>query len=234
MAELFRGTLGTVQAASVLQLVELDRLTGRLQLSGGQIFARQGQLVAATAGALEGIDALMSLLDLRDGAFVFEAEEVAEAEPLCSLVGLIMGWSQLSDEWTRLAPCVLRRSEAPWQGDALAEAVVARLDGQLTLAEAVLGVAHPYQVIDALMAAQDAGALVTAAPPAPERAAAAMQPPQPEDFYPLLDEARALRKAGDLAGAEQRLRRALMLRPGDRRLQQNIRRLQALQGAEAT
>ena len=234
MAELLRGTLGAVQAASLLQLIELDRLTGQLTLGSGSVAARQGQLVAARAGALEGVDALMALLEQREGPFVFVEEAVEQQAPLCSLVELSHGWSQLSDEWTRAAPTVLRRSEQPWESDPLSMAVAERLDGERTLAEAVLGVAHPYQVLDSLLAAQEAGALVVAGPPDPERAAAALEPPSPEDFYPLLDEARERRKAGDLAGAERLLRRALLLRPGDRTLQQNIRRLQALQGADAT
>ncbi|MEL6343706.1 MAG: DUF4388 domain-containing protein [Myxococcota bacterium] len=232
MPDVLRGELGAIRIASLLQFAEMDRLTGRLSVGeDGVVHLYDGHPVAASHGALSGVDALLAMLPLESGAFLLNDDAPVESgEPLCALMALIMGGARLQDEWSRTAPMVLGGNpERGWSpSDPFEAAIVERLDGERTLAEAVAGVAHPFVVLDGLLDAMERQDLIAVAPPNPERAAAALKPPSADEFYPLIDEARQRRKVGDLGGAESALRRALMIRPDDRTLQQNLRRIRQL------
>jgi len=227
-ADIFSGDLQHIRLSSLLQLVELEHLEGRLHLMpGGELTVHDGQLVSAQYLKYTGVDALLVMLTLTEGRFAFSVQSVEAGQPLCSLMSLLMGSARLEDEWERLAPMILAPVEQVTESLPSLEPIGTLLDGQRTLAEAMVG-HHPYTLLDAVIDALEAGQLSEVAPPNPERAALAMKPPSPEEFYPLIDQARQQRKAGNLNGAEESLRRALMLRPEDRVLKQNLRRLRQL------
>lgn len=69
-----RGRLGLIGLIELLQLVELGGHEARIELGaagpgGGEVFLRGGALVSARCGHLDGPEALLALLRLRDGEF---------------------------------------------------------------------------------------------------------------------------------------------------------------------
>lgn len=234
MAELLRGRLDPLQLTTLLQMASSDEVTGWLSVdSVGQVGFVDGAIVAAECGALRGTAAL-TLLVLRcppQAAFVLQDDTPPRSASLGQTQWLVMRAAQYTDEWKRLAPQVLAV-----QGEATPDGLdgVARwMDGRRTVAEAVaLGGGLRPALVSALGDAVEAGALVVAAPPDPDRAAAVPLADQPEDFFALVDEGRALLRARRLAEAELALARALRLRPDDRVVRQNLQRVQALRAEE--
>jgi len=78
------GSLSDFGLAELLQTIELNRKTGRLLLTAGDekgaIYLRDGQVVAARFGSVEGEEAVYSMLLVEAGWFEFEGQEF-EAEP---------------------------------------------------------------------------------------------------------------------------------------------------------
>lgn len=234
MALVLSGDLTRVSLASVLQLLDTECSTGRLELPPlGRMLLREGQPVEVHLGPLRGPDAFNSLFLAPSQTFELHDEPVEGGRPLGQMTPLVLGALRISDEWSRLAAMVLR--PAPGATPKGLGAVIPHLDGHATLAEAVaLGGAAPAQVVDPLLDALEARQLVQAGRPDPERARAAALPPSPEDFYALIDQGRVELRAGRLAQAEAAFRRALMARPGERLAEQNLRRVIQLRQAQTT
>lgn len=154
-----QGDTGGVGLFSVLQLAELEAMSGRFEVAAGTITLHRGQVVAAEAGSLTGIDAVYELLLAPPSRFVLRKEEVAGGEPLAPTAILMLEGCRLLDEWQRLAPMVL----APAGGavvEGLPSSLLSRLDGRRPLESAVsrAGLARA-RLVDPILAALEARSL---------------------------------------------------------------------------
>lgn len=225
MSVVLHGDLTQVSLASILQLIDAECVTGRLALQpAGEVWVLEGQPLDATLPPQRGLDALMGLFLAPLTGFDLHQEPAPAGQPLGPMTPLVLSALRVSDEWSRLGPMVLR--PAPGAQPALPSGLAGALDGSCTLAEAVaLQGLPPSRVVDPVLDALEARALVQAAPPDPERARAAAAPPRPEEFFELIDQGRVELRAGRLAQAEVAFRRALLARPGERLAEQNLRRV---------
>lgn len=221
MAELFRGEVGAVSLTSLLQLIEAEGFTGRLDLGvSGSISFVQGAAVAATCGPYEGKGALLELFVVDPTAFVFSNSSVAVAPSLGALVALIMAGCRLSDEWTRLRGRGVRAVTPALPADHPALAPLwPHFDGRRSLADCVrrANVART-SIIDALLAALEAGHIELGNP--------TMVVSGTADFDDALTRGREAIKEGRLDEATQWFEEALALRPDDRVAAQNLRRVE--------
>jgi CheY-like chemotaxis protein len=105
-----RGDLAQISLAELLQLFHVSRRSGRLAIEGdagdreAAVWMRDGEVMDAQVGEIEGAKALFRLLTRREGRFVFEAEP-PDGVPriLTPTRGLLTeGLRQLA-EWERLA-----------------------------------------------------------------------------------------------------------------------------------
>ncbi|MCB9761489.1 MAG: DUF4388 domain-containing protein [Alphaproteobacteria bacterium] len=239
MTEILTGALEHLSLPALLQLLENEAITGRLKLGdAGEIQVADGNIVGALWKDEEGYVALMQLFFVTEGPFAVEVGEVLSTtlrhqQPMGSNTGLIMSALRLVDEWVRLAPMVLAPEPATTWSDAELDPLLPMLDGHRTLAEATLHAGLvPCAVIEAVLDALDGRALRSVAPPDPERAAAALNPPDPSEFYDLIDQGRQHLRARELSEAEACFRRALMARPDESLARQNLRRVLQLRERE--
>lgn len=221
--EILGGDLFEVSLTSLLYLAQFEALTGWLLVGArGVITLHKGQPGLTCAGALRGADALRELLFHRGGRFsLIRGAPEPDADALTNITAVMMDAYRLRDEWTRLAPLVLRPA-GTWRPDGPLAAVVGRLDGRRSLAEALRELETPLTaVLDPLLQALAQGQLERSGG---ARAAAPVE--ASEDFYGLLDRGRELMRRGELEAACSALRRALALRPDDRVAHQNLRTLE--------
>ena len=106
------GKLSQIPLTDLLQLFHMNRRTGTIELTRretgrpeelGTILLREGNLVQATVGSVEGEKALFRLLAWREGSFAFTPNPVRMAERIVAPTRalLIEGMRQL-DEWDRM------------------------------------------------------------------------------------------------------------------------------------
>ncbi len=220
--EILGGDLFEIGLTSLLYLAHFETLTGWLVVgTRGIVTLHRGQPGFTRAGSLRGVEALRELLFHRGGRFslIRGAPELAE-QPLDNTTAVMMDAYRLRDEWTRIAPLVLRLAR-PWHATGPLAATLARLDGRRTLADAARDSDGPLTPqIDPLVQALANGQLERAgSPPAPA------PHPDTDDFYALQDRGRTLMRRGEHEAARATLERALALRPDDRVVQQNLRAL---------
>ncbi|MFN7962275.1 MAG: DUF4388 domain-containing protein [Thermoanaerobaculia bacterium] len=104
---LLRGELSAFPLVQVLQRCERlgcsESITLRCNLGVGSIEVRRGRFAGSEIGQLSGIDALFSLLSLRDGHFAVQTRSVdREGEPEgLEVEGLLMDFAWLQDELKR-------------------------------------------------------------------------------------------------------------------------------------
>nr|WP_263429533.1 DUF4388 domain-containing protein [Nannocystis pusilla] len=225
--ELLRGDLRDVSLVSLLQLAQVEAVSGWLRVEGrGEIALLKGHVGSVVCGRLSGVEALRELAFHDRGRFVLARGEPAGDRCGDNVTFALMDAYRLRDEWKRLADAVLRRvDERPWKptGGPF-DPIVLELDGQRTLSELVdpdLGIAT--LVIDAALDALRLGAIERV--PAAQRRPPALAAVDTEDIDVMVERGRELLRRGDLDAAEQLLRRALTRRPGDRVIQQNLRAL---------
>jgi hypothetical protein len=76
MPDMLLGNFAVVSMFDVIQLIENNRLGGRLAVispaASGQILFNDGQIVGANSGLRSGVDALKSFLDVTAGTFEFK------------------------------------------------------------------------------------------------------------------------------------------------------------------
>ncbi|WAS90949.1 DUF4388 domain-containing protein [Nannocystis punicea] len=225
--ELLRGDLRDVSLVSLLQLAQVEAVSGWLRVDGrGEISLLKGHVGSVVCGRLSGVEALRELAFHDRGRFVLARGEPAGDRCGDNVTFALMDAYRLRDEWKRLAEAVLRRvDEKPWKptGGPF-DPIVLELDGQRPLAELVaphLGIVT--LVIDAALDALRLG-LVERVLDA-QRRPPALAVVDGEDYDDLLDRGRELARRGDYDAAESLLRRALARRPDDRVVQQNLRAL---------
>ncbi len=107
-----QGSLGQIPLTDLLQLFHMNRRTGTLELQGrepgggeerGAISLRDGNVLGANAGRVQGEKALFRLLAWRDGSFAFTPRPVsAPAKILTPTRALLLEGVRQIDEWNRL------------------------------------------------------------------------------------------------------------------------------------
>ncbi|HHN46729.1 MAG TPA: DUF4388 domain-containing protein [Planctomycetes bacterium] len=76
----FAGSLSDFGVPEILQVIDLNRKTGKLSIitegERGDIFVRDGQVIHAKAGGVEGEEAVYRMLDAERGYFEFDMKDV--------------------------------------------------------------------------------------------------------------------------------------------------------------
>ena len=119
----FSGRLDLIGYPELLQLLEANRSSGTLTLSGGEIAGRlvflDGAVVSASAGEVRGEDAALMLLWIKEGSFVFEPQILLDngkgqhdvPEGGWRPAKLIIDASFLEDELRQLGPRAPQRDD---------------------------------------------------------------------------------------------------------------------------
>jgi DNA-binding response OmpR family regulator len=104
----FAGRVADIPVVDVIQTIEVSRKSGVIQFTGGAnrnatIYFRDGKVIDAEAGTLQGEDAVYRLLTWNDGDFEVEFRTVRRREAISmSSQGLLMEGMRRLDEWSRL------------------------------------------------------------------------------------------------------------------------------------
>jgi DNA-binding response OmpR family regulator len=104
----FAGRVADMPVVDVIQTIEVSRKSGVIQFHGGgnrqaAIYFRDGKVIDAEAGTLQGEDAVYRLLTWNDGEFEVEFRTVRRREAInTSSQGLLMEGMRRLDEWSRL------------------------------------------------------------------------------------------------------------------------------------
>lgn len=106
------GRLSQIPLTDLLQLFHMNRRTGMIEISRrdsggreerGTVWVRDGNLIQASAGNVEGEKALFRLLAWRDGSFSFTPNRAAVAPKILTPTrALLMEGMRQLDEWDRL------------------------------------------------------------------------------------------------------------------------------------
>jgi DNA-binding response OmpR family regulator len=175
-----QGRLSQIPLTDLLQLFHMNRRSGTIELarreSGereerGTIWVRDGNLVQAAVGSVEGEKALFRLLAWRDGTFSFAPNRVSVTPRILTPTRAVLmeGMRQL-DEWDRMraslppadARVVLRvaSGELPSGVHPLTQEVLLLLELYDRVGDVVDHSAHPdYQVLRTLQTLADRGML---------------------------------------------------------------------------
>ncbi len=102
-SEAFRGSLCEIPAFAVLQVLELGRKTGRLQLDSGALegvlWLDRGHPVHAEANGMLGFDAALEIVNAASGHFVFEPRAVMPEPTIsASMTELLLEGTRTLDE----------------------------------------------------------------------------------------------------------------------------------------
>jgi len=101
-----RGELREIPCAPLFQLLEMNRSTGRLDVqtprSAATVWFESGHPVHAISDKHAGFDALLALVSLREGRFVFSAGEMAPEKTIqASVTEVLMEACRIEDEQGR-------------------------------------------------------------------------------------------------------------------------------------
>ncbi|HSI79793.1 MAG TPA: DUF4388 domain-containing protein, partial [Solirubrobacterales bacterium] len=104
----FAGRVADMPVVDVIQTIEISRKSGVIQFTGDRgrqaaIYFRDGRVIDAEAGALQGEDAVYRLLTWNEGEFEVVFRTVRRREAIAiSSQGLLMEGMRRLDEWSRL------------------------------------------------------------------------------------------------------------------------------------
>ena len=104
----FVGRLSDMAVVDLIQTIEISRKSGVIQFTGevgrqAAIYFRDGKVIDAEAGPLQGEDAVYRLLTWNDGAFEVVFRTVRRRDVITTpSQGLLMEGMRRLDEWTRL------------------------------------------------------------------------------------------------------------------------------------
>jgi len=104
----FAGRVADMPVVDVIQTIEVSRKSGVIQFTGpasrqAAIYFRDGKVIDAEAGTLQGEDAVYRLLTWNEGEFEVEFRTVRRREAIAtSSQGLLMEGMRRLDEWSRL------------------------------------------------------------------------------------------------------------------------------------
>jgi DNA-binding response OmpR family regulator len=104
----FAGRVNDMPVVDVIQTIEVSRKSGVIQFTGAHdrtaaIYFREGKVIDAEAGTLQGEDAVYRLLTWAEGEFEVVFRTVRRREAIAtSSQGLLMEGMRRLDEWSRL------------------------------------------------------------------------------------------------------------------------------------
>jgi CheY-like chemotaxis protein len=104
----FAGRVADMPVVDVIQTIEISRKSGVIQFTGdhgrqGAIYFRDGKVIDAEAGSLQGEDAVYRLLTWSEGDFEVVFRTVRRRDAIStSSQGLLMEGMRRLDEWSRL------------------------------------------------------------------------------------------------------------------------------------
>jgi DNA-binding response OmpR family regulator len=103
----FAGTLSDMAVVDLIQTIEISRKSGVIHFTGGErraaIYFRNGKVIDAELGRLQGEDAVYRLLIWADGEFEVEFKNIRRRDVVeLSSQGLLMEGMRRLDEWGRL------------------------------------------------------------------------------------------------------------------------------------
>jgi DNA-binding response OmpR family regulator len=150
----FAGRVADMPVVDVIQTIEISRKSGVIQFTGDRgrqatIYFRDGRVIDAEAGALQGEDAIYRLLTWNEGEFEVVFRTVRRREVITtSSQGLLMEGMRRLDEWSRLLeqlPALTHRFEvdaaelAARLGDVPDDnnSILRLMDGKRTLTEVI-------------------------------------------------------------------------------------------------
>ena len=150
----FAGRVADMPVVDVIQTIEISRKSGVIQFVGDRgrqaaIYFRDGRVIDAEAGTLQGEDAVYRLLTWSEGEFEVVFRTVRRREVIAtSSQGLLMEGMRRLDEWSRLLaqlPPLTHRFEvdpaelAPRLGDVPDDnnRILRLIDGKRTLLEVI-------------------------------------------------------------------------------------------------
>jgi Domain of unknown function (DUF4388) len=162
----FQGSLKELPLPDIVQLVSVSGKTGAFQLKKGditgEIFLRDGQMVHAQAGALEGEEAVYELSVWSEGEFVFQPGRAAPATTIKrSNTNLLMEAARRIDEWqvlgkriasTRLVPVFTSQAKKTSVSLSPVEwSLISKIDERRTIEEIAVALAEsPFEVCKVL------------------------------------------------------------------------------------
>ena len=244
------GDLEDMCLPTLLHLLEIESHTGWLKVDDDRrIDLCRGHVTGASAGDLEGIEALKEVLVAGGSRFeVFHGKPQNE-QALERVSSTLFDSYRILDEWAKIEGTVLRLvgDQRWWPTGRPIDALMEVLDGKTPLRDlaAKTGVSL-CSVVDEVLEAKRLGLVVATEVVTVE---GAIEPGEaghdlPKrggtpatddvfvgvDFFDLLDRARASIKRADYGLAEAALQAALRLRPDDRVASQNLRRVRELRG----
>lgn len=157
----FQGSLKELPLPDIIQLVSVSGKTGMFQLrnggEAGEIFLRNGQIVHAHAGELQGEEAVYELAIWREGEFVFTPGRDTDATTIQkSNTNLLMEAARRIDEWqvlskripsTRLVPVFTTQGASTSVSLTPQEwAVICKIDERRSIEEIAIGLAmSPFE-----------------------------------------------------------------------------------------
>ncbi len=102
-ASSIKGDLKELSIVEIVQMFNLSKKTGILHIAGkstGEIFLLSGQIQAAFCGDVTGEKAILKLVEMGEGTFVFETKETLDQEKNIegSTMNIIMEACQIMDE----------------------------------------------------------------------------------------------------------------------------------------
>lgn len=223
MREALRGNGDLAELSTLLQLVEMEVLTGRVRYDrGGEIGVYGGSIVRAGLGRLSGVGALLEMFLVTSGPFGVDVGAEPKAPPLGSTAALVLDGCRLLDDWRRIESLFLSAGRA---GPLPPPLQALQFDGRLPTGSvlAAAGAArHP--LVDPILQAIESGVLVEVA-----RAAPAVPAANAATYEACMEEGRRCVRGGRLAEARARFSEAITLRPDDRVAIQNLRRVAAME-----
>lgn len=157
----FQGSLKELPLPDIIQLVSVSGKTGMFLLedggSSGAIYLRQGQIVHAVVGDLEGEEAVYELAIWREGDFVFTpGEDAGKTTIQKSNTNLLMEAARRIDEWqvlskripsTRLVPVFTDRANTTSVSLTPQEwALICKIDERRNIEEIAVGMGRsPFE-----------------------------------------------------------------------------------------
>jgi CheY-like chemotaxis protein len=166
-----QGRLAQIPLVDLLQLFHMNRRTGTIEVTRreaggreerGSLWVREGNLVQAASGSVEGEKALFRLLAWQEGSFAFTPGPVGIAPRILTPTrALLMEGMRQLDEWDRMRSNLppldshvalkVRSSELPNVVHALTQEVLLLLEIHNTVQDVVDHCSHPdYQVLRTL------------------------------------------------------------------------------------
>jgi hypothetical protein len=178
-----KGTLSELALSDLIEVISLGGKSGRLKIAGGggepaaTLSFRDGRLINANVGALQGERALYAVLGLREGSFFFDTEADPGEETLdLPTSSLLMEGMRRVDEVFRLRDALPATSRAIFiggePGDGVEKSILgylgpgARDVGDIVAGMLLDGVGDEYDALRALSRLVERGVVRVSAPAA--------------------------------------------------------------------